>query len=60
MTLLRTFKNVFSVFETPRETREVWPMPTVETEANGGLKEYKWFVGLFMPVQEIFVLPRML
>jgi len=39
-------------------------MLTVETEANGTLKSTNergpslgWFVGLFMPVQEIFVLP---
>jgi hypothetical protein len=24
----------------PRETREGWPLPTVETEVNKGLEEY--------------------
>jgi hypothetical protein len=45
-----------------RETKEGWPLLTVETEV-WRLKEYKrkgsfraWFVGLFMPVQEILVL----
>jgi hypothetical protein len=42
---------------------------TVETEVNGDSREYKyklkgpflgWFVGLFMPVQDIFVLPWLL
>ncbi len=45
--------------------REWCPLLTVETEVNEwGLKEYKrkgpslaWFVGLVVPVQEIFVLP---
>jgi hypothetical protein len=48
-----------------RETREEWPLLSVETEANGdskrtnerGLSFLVWFVGLFMPVQVIFVLP---
>ncbi len=46
------------------ETREGWPLLTVETEVNGGLKEYQgkgsflgWFIGVVLPVQEIFVLP---
>jgi hypothetical protein len=50
-----------------RETREGWPLRTVETEANGGLMEYKWrlsFLGWFarivVPVWEIFILPWLL
>jgi hypothetical protein len=49
-----------------RETREGWPLLTVETEVNGewGFKEFKsflgWFVGLVVPVQEMFVLPWLL
>ncbi len=43
------------------ETREEWPLLTVETEANGDLKTTQqrkgvlpigWYVGLFVPVQE--------
>jgi hypothetical protein len=41
--------------------------PCVETGGEWGLKEYKskgtylgWFVGLFVPVQDIFVLPWLL
>jgi hypothetical protein len=45
-----------------RETREGWPLMTVDTEANGDSGSTKgsflgWFVGLVVPVQEIFVLP---
>jgi hypothetical protein len=49
------------------ETRERWPLLTVETETNGGSKStyargpsFVWFVGLVVPVQEIFVLPCLL
>ncbi len=44
-----------------RETREGWPLLTVETEVNGSSKRTNekgfflgWFVGLVVPVQEIF------
>jgi hypothetical protein len=44
-----------------------WPLLTVETEANGDSKSTNergsflgWFVGLVVPVQEIFVLPWLL
>ena len=47
-----------------RDTREGWPQLTVETEVNGDSKSTNergsflgWFVGLVVPVQEIFVLP---
>jgi hypothetical protein len=47
-----------------RETREGWPLLTVETEANGESRStilkgsfLGWLVGLVVPVQEIFVLP---
>jgi hypothetical protein len=52
-----------------RETREGWPLPTVETEVNGDSKRidergrwvvFGWFVGLVVPVQEAFVLPCLL
>jgi hypothetical protein len=47
------------------ETREEWPLLTVETEANEDLKSTQqrkgvlpigWYVGLFVPVQEVFFL----
>ncbi len=45
-----------------RETREGWPLLTVET-VEGVLKDYKckwpylgWIVGLVLPVQETFIL----
>jgi hypothetical protein len=48
---------------TTRETREGWPLLTVETEANGDSKNTNerggWFVGL-VPVQETFILPWLL
>ncbi len=44
-----------------RETREGWPLLTIETEANGDSKRTNekgsflgWFVELVVPVQEIF------
>ncbi len=45
-----------------RETREGWPLLTVETEVNGDSKRTNEsrFVGLVVPVQEIFVLPWLL
>ncbi len=50
-----------------RETREGWPLLTVETEANGGSRStllkgsfLGWFVGIVVPVQEIFVLAWLL
>jgi hypothetical protein len=50
-----------------KETREGWPQLTVETEVNGDSKSTNergsflgWFVGLVVPVQEIFVLPWLL
>jgi hypothetical protein len=48
-----------------RETIEGWPMLTVETEVNGDSKSTNervlgWFVGLVVPVQEIFVQPQLL
>ncbi len=50
-----------------RETRERWLLLTVETVVNGDLKStnergpfFDWFLGLVMPVQEIFVLPWLL
>ncbi len=46
-----------------RETRESWPLLTVETETNEDLwstneggPSWGWFVGLVVPVQEIFIL----
>ncbi len=51
----------------PRETREGWPLLTVETEKNGNAKStnkrgpsFGWFVGLVVPVQETFILPWLL
>ncbi len=48
-----------------RPVRGVWPLLTVETEVNGDSKSTNergpflgWFVGLFVSVQEIFVLPH--
>ncbi len=45
-----------------RETRDGWPLLTVETEVNGDSKStnergpyFGWFVGLVVPIQEIFV-----
>jgi hypothetical protein len=50
-----------------RETREGWPLLTVEIEVNGDPKSTNerglslgWFVWLVVPVQEIFVLPWLL
>jgi hypothetical protein len=49
-----------------RKTKEGWPLLTVETEAKGTqrvqMKEpfLGWFFGLFVTVQEIFVLPWLL
>jgi hypothetical protein len=50
-----------------RETREGWPLLTVETDVNGDSKSTNekrsilgWFVGLVVPVREIFVLPWLL
>jgi hypothetical protein len=50
-----------------RETREGWPLLTVETEVNGDSKSTKesgpslvGLQGLVVPVQEIFVLPWLL
>ncbi len=50
-----------------RETREGWPLLTVETEVNGDSKSTNerglpWLVccGLVVPVKEIFVLPWLL
>ncbi len=50
-----------------RETREGWPLLTVETKGEWGLKGYNWkgsflgwFVALAVPVHEIFVLPWLL
>ena len=50
------------------ETREWWPLLTVETEVNGDSKSTNewdpylvgWFVGLVVQVQEIFFLPWLL
>ncbi len=42
----------------PRETREGWPLLTVETEVNGDSKSTNgWFVGLVVLVQKTFILP---
>ncbi len=48
----------------PKETREGWPLLTVETEVNGDSKRTNekwsclgWFVKLVSPVQNSFVLP---
>jgi hypothetical protein len=52
--------------EPNRETREEGPLLTVETEANKDSQDngkgsfLGWFVGLVVPVQEIFVLPWLL
>jgi hypothetical protein len=50
-----------------RKTREGWPLLTVETKANWDSKSTNergsflvWFVGLFVPVQETFILPWLL
>ncbi len=49
-----------------RVTREGWPLLNVKTEVNGAQRvQLKgpflgWFVGLFLPVQDIFVLPWLL
>jgi hypothetical protein len=48
-----------------RETREGWPLLTVETEVNGDSKQIKGvflgsFAGIFVPVQETFTLPWLL
>ncbi len=47
-----------------RETREGWPLLTVETEVRGDSKEHKsflgWFVRLIVLVQNIFFLPWLL
>ncbi len=51
--------------DTARETREGWPLLTVETEVNEDSKSTNeregsflgWFIGLIVPEQDIFVLP---
>ncbi len=52
----------FLGFLAGRETREVWPLLTVNTEVNGNSKRTNekgiflgWFIGLVVPVQEILV-----
>ncbi len=54
-------------FVSPRETREGWPLLTVETDVNGDSKStnekvsfHGWFVRLIVPLQLIFVLPWLL
>ncbi len=51
----------------PRETREGWPLLTVPTEANGDSRSANERgpslagpFGIFVPVQEFFVLPWLL
>jgi hypothetical protein len=54
--------------EKNRETRDGWPLLTVEFGASAGtygVKKLKWsflgwFIGLVVTVQEIFILPWML
>ncbi len=50
-----------------RGAREGWPLQSVETEVNGDYKSTNergsflgWFVGHFLAVQEIFILPWLL
>ncbi len=50
-----------------RDAREGWPLLTVETEAKGALwkaneggPSLAGFVGLVVPLQEIFILPWLL
>jgi hypothetical protein len=52
----------YSYSGVPRETREEWPLPTVETEAHGDSRStctngsghcLDWFAGLVVPIQEI-------
>ncbi len=60
----RSPKIFHSCVPLTRETREGWPLVTVETEVNGDSKSTTkrgpflgWLVGLVLPVQEIFVKP---
>jgi hypothetical protein len=59
------FNQSTSSYDVIRKTREGWPLVTIKIEVNGDLKSTKeayfigWFVGLVVPIQEIFVLPWM-
>ncbi len=60
-------KGVEQIKYGTRETKEGWPLLTVETQVNGDSKSTNtkeffrgWFVGLVMPVQETFILPWLL
>jgi hypothetical protein len=64
--ILKTlFRHKMHVKICARETRDRWPLLTVETEVNGYGYSKKneigpflgWLVGLVQPVREIFVLP---
>ncbi len=59
--LFKFTRDLRSVSVLSIENREGWPLLTVETEVNWDSKSTKgsslgWFVGLVVPVQEIFVL----
>jgi hypothetical protein len=61
MNLLSRRKRKKKKQRVSRETREGWPLLTVESGVNGDSKWKEsflcWIVGLVVPVQEIFVLP---
>ncbi len=50
-----------------RKVTEWWPLLTIEIEVNGNSKStnergsfFGWFVGLVVPIQEVFVQPWLL
>ncbi len=67
---LSKFVGIFNkdIFVRSRETREGWPLLTVETELQSmGTQRVQmkgsflcWFVGLVVPVQDFFVQPCLL
>ncbi len=55
-------------FHAPRETREGWPLLTVDAKVNGDSRSTNergpsilgWFIRFVVPVQDIFALPWLL